>query len=111
MPLITKFWTPVVPLDGLTDPVRLAVGELTINVTADALFVTDPFCPRKMIFEYVPGVALPVVLIMNVAVADPPDGTLTVAGDHDPLAPANDQFRAVGFTVPAKPPVLVKVTL
>jgi hypothetical protein len=64
-----------------------------------------------MMFEYVPGVALPVVLIVNVAVAEPPDGTFTVAGDHDPLAPLNDQFRAVGLTTPANPPTLVNVAL
>jgi hypothetical protein len=111
VPLITKFWTPVVPLDGLTEPVRFAVGALTTNVTGDPEFVTDPFCPLRTMFEYVPGVALPVVLTMNVALADPPLGTLTVVGDHDPLAPGNDQFNAVGVTAPANPPTLVNVAL
>ena len=46
---MVKSWTPVVPLLGETEPVRFAVGLLTVTLTAKALFVTEPFWPRSRI--------------------------------------------------------------
>jgi hypothetical protein len=49
VPLIVKSCTPVVPLVGETDPVRLTTGGLTFSVTLDALLVTEPFRPCNVI--------------------------------------------------------------
>ena len=53
-----------------------------------------------------------VVLMVNIAVAEPFEGTVTLAGDHEAVAPGIlPQLRAVRFTTPVKPETLVNVAL
>jgi hypothetical protein len=109
VPLMVNIVTPTVPLDGETVPVRFAVAGFTVRLTGGAELVTEPFCPRNVMLRA--GVVAPaVVLMVNVVLACPPDGTFTVAGENDAVAPANSQSSAVGLIAPANPPTLVYVT-
>jgi len=106
------FVTPTVALLGERDAVRVAAGAFTVRLTADADCVTDPLAPCKVMLLYVPAVVLAAVWIVNVAVAEELEGTVTNCGDHDPVAPGTcDQFSAAGITVPANPDTLLNVTV
>jgi len=106
------FVTPTVALLGESDAVRVAAGALTVRLTVDAAWVTDPLAPCKVMLPYVPAVVLAAVWMVNVAVADEFDGTVTDCGDQNAVAPGTcDQFRAAGITVPAKPDTLLNVTI
>lgn len=113
VPTMLAFVTPTVGLLGESDPVRVAVGALTVTLTGDGTArVTDPLAPCSVMLLYVAAVVPIEVWIVKVACADPPDGTVTCVGDHDAVDPGIcDQFRAAGTTAPANPEPLLNVTV
>lgn len=110
VPTTLTLVTPTTGLLGDNDPVNGVEGAVIVTLTV-RVALNEPFAPRNWILGYVPGAVPAEVWIVNVACVDPFDGTLTDAdGDQDAVDPGIcDQFSAVRFNVPVKPPTLLTV--
>ncbi len=109
VPAKLTFVSPTTGLLGEIAPVSATLPEVTVRLTAAAPRWYEPFLPEITMLPIVPVGVFEAVLIVNVDCADPYEGTVTLAGDHDPVIPVCCQLMAAGITVPVNPPELLKV--
>ena len=103
--------TPTIGLLGEIAPVSATDPVFTVRLTAIAPRWYDPFFPYSTMLFCVPVGVFDAVFTVKVDCTEPFDGTVTVAGDHDPVIPVSCQFSAPGVITPLNPPMLVNVTV